>query len=49
MPVRHETFAGMLHPFFTLGGVIADTARLEDLVASAVQSCVPEVAPQSKA
>lgn len=41
VPVRHETFAGMLHPFFTLGGVIRDTERLEDLVASAVRACVP--------
>ena len=49
VPVRHETFAGMLHPFFTLGGVIADTARLEDLVASAVRACGLEAAPQSKA
>jgi len=39
--VRHETFAGMLHPFFTLGGVIRDTGRLEDLVASAVRACAP--------
>jgi len=39
VPVRHVTFAGMLHPFFTLGGVIRDTARLEDLIAAAVRAC----------
>lgn len=41
VPVRHETFLGMLHPFFTLGGVIRDTERLEDLIASAVRACAP--------
>jgi acetyl esterase len=37
VPVEHEVFAGMLHPFFTLGGIIADAARLEDRVAVAVR------------
>ncbi|MFM1856745.1 MAG: hypothetical protein RLZ83_2054 [Pseudomonadota bacterium] len=49
VPVRHEIFAGMLHPFFTLGGVIRDTARLEDLVADAVRACGAGASPQSKA
>jgi acetyl esterase len=35
--VEHEVFAGMPHPFFTLGGIIADAARLEDRVAVAVR------------
>ncbi len=34
--VEHACFPGMLHPFFTLGGVIDDAARAEDLVAAAV-------------
>jgi acetyl esterase len=38
VPVEHEVFAGMLHPFFTLGGVIADAARLEDRIADAVRT-----------
>jgi acetyl esterase len=38
VPVEHEVFAGMLHPFFTLGGVIADAARLEDRIAAAVRA-----------
>ncbi len=38
VPVEHEVFAGMLHPFFTLGGIIADAARLEDRVAVAVRA-----------
>ncbi|MBV9548237.1 MAG: alpha/beta hydrolase [Alphaproteobacteria bacterium] len=29
---NHVCFAGMIHPFFTLGGVIADAARAESLI-----------------
>jgi acetyl esterase len=31
---RYVCFAGMIHPFFTLGGVIEDAGRAEDLVAA---------------
>ena len=34
--VEYACFEGMLHPFFTLGGVIDDAARAEDMVAAAV-------------
>lgn len=34
--VEHVCFPGMLHPFFTLGGVIDEAARAEDLVAAAI-------------
>jgi acetyl esterase len=30
-------FPGMIHPFFTLGGVVEDSARAEALVASALK------------
>jgi acetyl esterase len=30
-------FPGMIHPFFTLGGVVKDTAKAESLVASALK------------
>jgi acetyl esterase len=30
-------FAGMIHPFFTLGGVVEDSARAEALVAAALR------------
>jgi acetyl esterase len=30
-------FPGMIHPFFTLGGVVEDSARAEDLVAQALR------------
>jgi len=36
VPVDYACFPGMLHPFFTLGGVIDDAARAEDMVAAAV-------------
>jgi acetyl esterase len=34
--VEHVCFPGMLHPFFTLGGVIDDAAKAEDLIAAAI-------------
>ncbi|MGE0797852.1 MAG: alpha/beta hydrolase [Lautropia sp.] len=37
VPVRYHCFAGMIHPFFTLGGVIGDSARLEDLIADEIR------------
>lgn len=30
---QYECFAGMIHPFFTLGGVVEDAARAEDMIA----------------
>jgi acetyl esterase len=34
---EYVCFAGMIHPFFTLGGVIEDTAKAEALVAAALR------------
>jgi acetyl esterase len=34
--VEHVCFPGMLHPFFTLGGVIDEATRAEDLIAAAI-------------
>ena len=34
----HVCFAGMIHPFFTLGGVVDDTAKAEALVADAMRA-----------
>jgi acetyl esterase/lipase len=34
---RHVCFPGMIHPFFTLGGVVEDTAKAESLVADALR------------
>ena len=33
----HVCFPGMIHPFFTLGGVVEDTAKAESLVADALR------------
>ena len=33
----HVCFPGMIHPFFTLGGVVEDTAKAEKLVADALR------------
>ncbi len=33
---QYKCFPGMLHPFFTLGGVIDEAAEAEDLIAAAV-------------
>lgn len=35
--VEHACFPGMLHPFFTLGGVIDEAAQAEDMIAAAVR------------
>jgi acetyl esterase len=37
VPTEYVCFPGMIHPFFTLGGVVDDTARAEDLVAQAMR------------
>jgi acetyl esterase/lipase len=34
---NHVCFPGMIHPFFTLGGVVEDTAKAESLVADALR------------
>jgi len=34
---EHVCFPGMIHPFFTLGGVVEDTAKAEYLVAQALK------------
>jgi len=34
---NYVCFAGMIHPFFTLGGVIEDSARAEALIAAALR------------
>ena len=36
VPVDHVVFPGMLHPFFTLGGVIDEAAQAEDLISAAI-------------
>lgn len=36
VPTEYVCFPGMIHPFFTLGGVVDDAARAEDLIAAAV-------------
>jgi acetyl esterase len=37
VPTKYVCFAGMIHPFFTLGGVIEDAAKAEDLAAAAIK------------
>jgi acetyl esterase len=37
VPTRYVCFPGMIHPFFTLGGIIDDAARAEDLVCEEVR------------
>jgi acetyl esterase len=37
VPTDHVCFPGMIHPFYTLGGVIADTMKAEALVAAAMR------------
>jgi acetyl esterase len=34
VPTKYVCFAGMIHPFFTLGGLIDDAAKAEDLIAA---------------
>src|SRR5882757_4052897 len=36
VPTEYVCFPGMIHPFFTLGGVVEDTAKAEALVAAAL-------------
>ena len=36
MPTEYVCFPGMIHPFFTLGGVIDDAAKVEQLIAEAI-------------
>jgi len=38
VPVEYVCFPGMIHPFFTLGRVVKDAERAEDLIASAVRA-----------
>ncbi len=38
VPTRYVCFAGMLHPFFTLGGVIDAAGEAEDMIAEALRS-----------
>ena len=37
VPTDYVCFPGMIHPFFTLGGVIEDTAKAENLVGAALR------------
>jgi acetyl esterase len=37
VPCDYICFAGMIHPFFTLGGVVAESARAEALIAAALR------------
>jgi acetyl esterase len=37
VPCDYVCFAGMIHPFFTLGGVVEDSAKAEDLIAAALR------------
>lgn len=36
VPTQYACFPGMIHPFFTLGGVVDDAARAERLIAEAI-------------
>ena len=36
VPTEYVCFPGMIHPFFTLGGVVDDAGKAEDLIAAAV-------------
>ena len=38
VPTRYVCFPGMIHPFFTLGGFIDDTAKSEDLIADELKA-----------
>jgi acetyl esterase len=37
VPCDYVCFAGMIHPFFTLGGVVEDSAKAEGLIAAALR------------
>ena len=34
---NHVCFPGMIHPFFTLGGIVEDAAKAEGLIAAALR------------
>jgi len=36
VPTHYECFPGMIHPFFTLGGVVEEAAQAERLIADAI-------------
>jgi acetyl esterase len=36
--VRHVCFAGMIHPFLTLSGIVTDSAKAENLIAESVRA-----------
>jgi len=38
VPTKYVCFAGMIHPFFTLGGLIDDAERAEDLIADEIRA-----------
>ena len=38
MATDYVCFPGMIHPFFTLGGVIEDAAKAESLVAARMRA-----------
>jgi acetyl esterase len=38
VPTKHVCFAGMIHPFLTLSGIVKDSAKAEDLIAEAVRA-----------
>jgi acetyl esterase len=38
VPTKYVCFAGMIHPFFTLGGLIEDAEKAEDLIANEVRA-----------
>jgi acetyl esterase len=37
VPCDYVCFAGMIHPFFTLGGIVEDSAKAEELIAAALR------------
>jgi acetyl esterase len=38
VPTKHVCFAGMIHPFLTLSGIVKDSAKAEGLIAEAVHA-----------
>jgi acetyl esterase len=38
VPTTHVCFPGMIHPFLTLGRIVGDSAKAEDLIAQAVRA-----------
>jgi acetyl esterase len=41
VPTEYVCFPGMIHPFFTLGGVVEDTVKAEALAAQALRKMAP--------